>query len=30
MCEEKLGISLNEFVQIALSAMQSISSELGL
>ncbi len=30
MCEEKLGIKLNDFIQIALSAMQGISSELGL
>ena len=30
LCQEKLGISLNEFMGICLSAMQSISSELGL
>ena len=30
MCEEKLGIPLDEFIQIALSAMQEISVELGL
>lgn len=30
MCEPKLNIPLNEFVEIALIAMQSISSELGL
>ncbi len=30
LCEEKLGISLPEFVRIALSAMQSIAPELGL
>jgi uncharacterized protein len=29
-CEEKLGIPLNEFIQIALSAMQGIHEELGL
>jgi len=29
-CEEKLGISLNEFIQISLSAMQNIHEELGL
>jgi len=29
-CEEKLGIKLNDFISIALSAMQSISDELGL
>lgn len=29
-CEEKLGISLNEFIQVALGAMQNIHSELGL
>ena len=29
-CEEKLGIPLPDFVQIALSAMQSIASEIGL
>ncbi|HVZ58201.1 MAG TPA: phosphohydrolase [Patescibacteria group bacterium] len=29
-CEEKLNIPLTEFVAIALEAMQSISSELGL
>lgn len=30
MCEEKLGIPLEEFVKIALEAMQGISNELGL
>jgi len=30
LCEEKLGIKLSEFVGIALSAMQDVSSELGL
>lgn len=30
MCEEKLGIPLNEFVEISLKAMQEIASELGL
>jgi uncharacterized protein len=29
-CENKLGILLNDFIQIALSAMQSISADLGL
>ncbi len=29
-CEEKLGIKLDEFVTIALKAMQSIASEIGL
>lgn len=29
-CEEKLGIKLENFVQIALSAMQGIASEIGL
>jgi len=29
-CEEKLGIPLNDFIQIALSAMKSIHEELGL
>ena len=29
-CEEKLGIKLEEFVSIALSAMQSIATEIGL
>ena len=29
-CEEKLGIKLNDFIQIALRAMQGISSDLGL
>lgn len=29
-CEEKLGIPLKEFIEIALKAMQDISSELGL
>ncbi len=30
MCEEKLNIPLNEFISIALSAMQKIATELGL
>ena len=30
MCEEKLGIKLNDFVSITLKAMQGVSSELGL
>lgn len=30
LCEEKLGIPLDEFVKIALHAMQGISTELGL
>ncbi len=30
LCEEKLGIPLPEFIQITLSAMQQIHSELGL
>lgn len=30
MCDEKLGIKLEDFVQIALSSMQSIASEIGL
>lgn len=30
LCEEKLGIPLPEFVQIALTSMQSIAPELGL
>lgn len=30
MCHEKLGIPLPEFVQITLTAMQSISADLGL
>lgn len=30
LCEEKLGIRLNEFIKITLSSMQSISNELGL
>jgi len=29
-CEEKLGIPLNDFIQIALSSMQNIHEELGL
>lgn len=29
-CEEKLGIKLEDFVQIALSAMQGIATEIGL
>lgn len=30
MCEEKLGLSLEEFVKICLSAMQRIAPDLGL
>lgn len=30
LCNEKLGIPLSEFMQLALSAMQHISGELGL
>lgn len=30
LCEEKLGISLEEFMQIGLKAMQEISTDLGL
>ena len=30
MCEEKLGIPLNEFIGIALQSMQKISHEIGL
>lgn len=30
MCEEKLGIPFEEFIQISLSAMQKISPDLGL
>ena len=30
MCEEKLGIPLEEFVKISLKAMQGVSKELGL
>lgn len=30
MCEKELGIPLNDFIAIALKAMQGISSELGL
>jgi predicted hydrolase (HD superfamily) len=30
MCEEKLGIKLNDFIQISLTAMQGISKDLGL
>ena len=30
MCEERLDIKLNDFIAIALNAMQGISSELGL
>jgi len=29
-CEEKLGIKLPDFIEIALSAMQKIHSDLGL
>lgn len=30
LCEEKLGIKLDDFIEITLKAMQEISSELGL
>jgi putative nucleotidyltransferase with HDIG domain len=30
LCEEKLGIKLEKFIEIALSSMQSISGEIGL
>ena len=30
LCEEKLGLKLEEFIKISLSAMQSIASEIGL
>lgn len=30
LCEEKLGLKLPDFIQICLSGMQSIASELGL
>lgn len=30
MCEEKLGIKLPDFIQIALTSMQGISNDLGL
>ena len=30
MCEEKLGIPLKDFIEINLSAMQSIRNDLGL
>lgn len=30
LCEEKLGIKLDEFIKICLEALQDISSELGL
>jgi putative nucleotidyltransferase with HDIG domain len=30
MCEEKLGIKLNDFIEIALKAMQNTSKDLGL
>jgi putative nucleotidyltransferase with HDIG domain len=30
MCGEKLGIKLNDFIEIALKAMQNISGDLGL
>lgn len=30
MCDEKLGIALEQFVEISLKAMQNISSDLGL
>lgn len=30
LCEEKLGIKLNDFIQIVLTSMQGISNEIGL
>jgi len=30
LCEEKLGLKLDEFIHISLTAMQGISSEMGL
>ena len=30
VCEEKLGLKLDEFIQISLSAMESIAPEIGL
>lgn len=30
LCEEKLGIKLNDFIQIVLTSMQSIATDLGL
>lgn len=30
MCEEKLGLSLTEFITIALKSMQSVAGEIGL
>ncbi len=30
LCEEKLGIKLNDFIQIILTSMQGISNDLGL
>jgi predicted hydrolase (HD superfamily) len=30
LCQEKLGLPLEEFVKIALTSMQSISAEIGL
>jgi len=30
LCEEKLGIPLNEFIKFSLTAMQKVSNELGL
>lgn len=30
LCEEKLGIKLNDFIEIVLTSMQSIATELGL
>ncbi|MFZ3301901.1 MAG: HD domain-containing protein [Microgenomates group bacterium] len=30
LCEEKLGIKLNDFIQIVLTSMQVISNEIGL
>jgi putative nucleotidyltransferase with HDIG domain len=30
LCEEKLGIKLNDFIQIVLTSMQGIAGELGL
>jgi len=30
LCEEKLGISLPEFIELSLKAIQAISGDLGL
>jgi uncharacterized protein len=30
MCEEKLGIKLNDFIEICLKSMQGIDKDLGL